>query len=785
MLGGRPAIASGPVDSGRRNTGIGRTLRRLAAILAAIMSVASSTAASAAARTVTGSHRAPDSPSGYSVTFVALWCNAYTDIFANRARNDIVESLRDLGPNTQYGTSGALINPMYEQKPPQDRCHPITDWQFALGTGYRTRADTGVWGSISRVTNPYSTAISTKASTPLLDTHGDPVPGVHLDGATTIELTNAQRQQASQPNRLWAQGGVPGDPVLATPFPGPEYAFGTLRCASDNLNGDNVEFIYFPTGVTHVFCYGLYVKPPPTSGTITIRKQVIGNPPEPNAAFHFTGSLSFNPSGFSLANGQSSTFYRAGGSASAPVTWNVTEDGIDNYILDSISCQAVVSPGGGSGASTVTVSGRSAAIHLVAGEQVTCTFTNRYVPPPGGLTIRKITEGDVGTFAYRVTPTAGGDTHHVSATTTEEGTPVDAEPSLQSLAPGAYTITEQLPHPADGTWRLTSAHCTDSTAARHTPVSVTIRSGGQVTCVFTNTFTPRGAIAISKITQGGTGRTGFEITPLQGTPTTFLQSATTTHPGVAAPAEPHTTADATTHLELGRYRIVEEPPPAGEAGHWTLIGVRCGGEDVPFDEGGLVVALTRQAPSIHCVFTNELQRHPPPEPPPGPPDPPPPDPPLPPKPDPDQPSDPYSDLAVSKRPAAATVVAGGVMTYRITVTNHGPDAADRVVLRDQSLGGGTVVSVNTTAGSCRLSGDVICELGTIRWGQRVAVTIRVRAGSANGTLSDRAVVGAATLDPNLTNNVDTARVRIVPPPHPHGPCPSARDLAPGRAHIAC
>ena len=438
--------------------------------------------------------------------------------------------------------------------------------------------------------------------------HADPVAGVRLAGATTIELTKEQRQQASQPSRLWAQGGVPGDPVLVDQFPGPEYAFGTLRCASDNLNGDNVEFIYFPAGVTHVFCYGIYVKPPPTSGTITIRKQVTGNPPEPNAAFRFTGSLSFNPSGFALRNGQSSSFYRAGGSASTPVTWNVTEGGVDDYVLDSVNCQAVVSPGGGPGLSTVDVTGRAAAIHLLAGEHVTCVFTNRYVQPPGGLTIRKITAGEVGTFAYTVRPAPGGvSTEHVSATTTEEGVPVNAEPSLQSLAPGAYEIDERLPSSLQGSWRLTSVHCTDSSEARTEPVKVTIRSGAQVTCVFTNTFTPRGSIAIAKVTQGGVGRTGFEITPLQSTPATYLQSATTTQPGVAAAARPHTSQDATDHVELGSYRIIEEPPATGPAGHWTLIGVRCNRVDVPFAQGGIVVTLTRHAPAVHCEFTNQLQ----------------------------------------------------------------------------------------------------------------------------------------------------------------------------------
>ena len=125
--------------------------------------------------------------------------------------------------------------------------------------------------------------------------------------------------------------------------------------------------------------------------------------------------------------------------------------------------------------------------------------------------------------------------------------------------------------------------------------------------------------------------------------------------------------------------------------------MRCNRVDVPFAEGGLVVTLTRHAPAVHCEFTNQLHRHPPPEPPPEPPAPPPPNPPLPPKPDPDQPSDPYSDLSVVKRPAAPSIAEGGVISYRITVTNHGPDAADRVIVRDQSTGPRTIVSVQTTA----------------------------------------------------------------------------------------
>ncbi len=72
-----------------------------------------------------GSAAAAPGGSGYFVTFVARACPAYSDIFANRARNDILESLDDLGPDTQYGSSGRVINPIDEARPPQNPCKPL------------------------------------------------------------------------------------------------------------------------------------------------------------------------------------------------------------------------------------------------------------------------------------------------------------------------------------------------------------------------------------------------------------------------------------------------------------------------------------------------------------------------------------------------------------------------------------------------------------------------------------------------------------------------------------
>lgn len=142
----------------------------------------------------------------------------------------------------------------------------------------------------------------------------------------------------------------------------PDFGFGTIRCATDNVNGDNVEYIFFPSGTNHDFCYAYYVTPPPTSGTIIIRKQVTSAPSGANPAFPYTGDLSFNRTGVTLTNGHSTTFYRAGGQ-----TWSVTDADVPGYSLDSVNCNATAG-GGGPGTSTTSTSGNTLSINLTAGE---------------------------------------------------------------------------------------------------------------------------------------------------------------------------------------------------------------------------------------------------------------------------------------------------------------------------------------------------------------------------------------------------------------------------------
>jgi uncharacterized repeat protein (TIGR01451 family) len=723
-----------------------------------------------------GGHPDPEGPSGYYVTFVARWCPEYTDIYANHARNDIVESLENLGEDTQYDDTGELINPAKEDQGTQELvptgvCHTIPEqfglpvgqpgWVFTLGRGYVSRAVTGAWGSLSKVTDPFSpqayrtTEITTQYATVLRQPNGRPDSrGGLLFGAVTVELTNEERDQASSPDQLWAQGGTPADPVLASVFgttDDPTYGFGTLRCATDNLNGDNVEYIFFPEGVKHVFCYAYYVKPAPPPGLITIAKKVTDAPSAVTPAFQFTGNLSFDPNGFQLSNGGSTTFYRAGGTS-----WSVTEQPVADYTLDSISCVDAA----GAPASNVDVNGPEVTIHLGAGDHITCTYTNRYTPPPGSLAISKVTRGGIGTFPFTVS--GGGHVYHASATTTYENVPAAATPDLGMLAPNTYTISESIPSVPGGRWRLVNVIC-DGTTFSTQPVTVTVTSGAQVSCQFTNVFIPRGSISLAKITEGATGTVAFLVEPVSGN-AQYLQTATTTSQGVAANAVPNTPADATDRLRLGSYRIVEQGPPSTPSGGWTLMSVTCAGVLLPFSQGATVVTLTSAQPSVRCVYTDSFTATPEVEPGPEPPEPLPPESGVTPGPSPDEPGLTWTDLAVKKTASPPVAVVGDLVTYHITVTNHGPNDATRVVLADKPGGAADVVSARTDVGTCRTGVPIICLLGTLKSGEEVHVTVQLRPDAQTDAFTNRAVVGTSTYDPTLANNVAHATVRVLAPP---------------------
>jgi uncharacterized repeat protein (TIGR01451 family) len=124
-----------------------------------------------------------------------------------------------------------------------------------------------------------------------------------------------------------------------------------------------------------------------------------------------------------------------------------------------------------------------------------------------------------------------------------------------------------------------------------------------------------------------------------------------------------------------------------------------------------------------------------------------------------------ADLALVNAASPDPVGIGAELTYKLTVTNHGPLAAAGVVVTDTLPAGVTLISAETSQGSCTDTAKVQCSLGTLGNGGSVIVTIRVKPTAA-GTLENVAGVTSTTPDPKLNDNAALVRsvVSSVGPP---------------------
>ncbi|HSR91624.1 MAG TPA: TonB-dependent receptor plug domain-containing protein, partial [Gemmatimonadales bacterium] len=134
--------------------------------------------------------------------------------------------------------------------------------------------------------------------------------------------------------------------------------------------------ISYPQSYKHLFCYAYYVTPPPTSGTIKIVKRIpAGN--TSTETFHFGGNVSFNPGGtfdLKVTNGAaaSMTFVRADTGSTAP--WVVTEKATADWRPSGPpTCTTVKG-------SATTIAGQTISISLLAGDTVTCTYSDEPIP---------------------------------------------------------------------------------------------------------------------------------------------------------------------------------------------------------------------------------------------------------------------------------------------------------------------------------------------------------------------------------------------------------------------
>ncbi len=422
----------------------------------------------------------------------------------------------------------------------------------------------------------------TQATVPARDFDGHPVSGgVKIQGAVTIGLNRDQVDRSAQ-NRLWLQGGTPEDPMLyADPAFAGRYGFGALRCAIDDLNGDNVETIQFPSGTRHMYCYAYYVTPPPASGTIVIRKQVEGS--EASESFRFTGNVSYNEGGafdLSAADGDPDSIeFLRGETRPGDAPWTVVEEAREGWSLTGLTCTSQAGSG-----TTTDMAARSVQISLVAGDTLTCTFTNRLTPPAGALVLRKVTLRGAGSFPFRIEDEDGDVVARRELTTQSPGG-VGAVRVIV-LDPGRYRISERRPVSDLGVWRLSGVKCNGTRRDPPDPLFVNITAARGAVCTFANRLSRPGAIRVAGVSLGGLGTAAYLASQNVNPRVQLHQFATTTRQGRPERAS----GQPTTGLPFGLYVIQQSAVAAEQRDEWRLIAVTCNGRLLPFEQGTVLVS---------------------------------------------------------------------------------------------------------------------------------------------------------------------------------------------------
>ncbi len=123
---------------------------------------------------------------------------------------------------------------------------------------------------------------------------------------------------------------------------------------------------------------------------------------------------------------------------------------------------------------------------------------------------------------------------------------------------------------------------------------------------------------------------------------------------------------------------------------------------------------------------------------------------------------PVADLTIVKSASTPAVVAGGQLSYTLTVTNNGPSSASVVTVTDALPGGLTATNAASTRGACTLGPPVSCDIGALPVGGSAVVTVdaAVSADLAPSAVPNTATVASDTADPDPADNSSTTSTDV-------------------------
>jgi uncharacterized repeat protein (TIGR01451 family) len=118
-----------------------------------------------------------------------------------------------------------------------------------------------------------------------------------------------------------------------------------------------------------------------------------------------------------------------------------------------------------------------------------------------------------------------------------------------------------------------------------------------------------------------------------------------------------------------------------------------------------------------------------------------------------------ADVSIAKVKTTSSVTQGNPVTFTITVTNSGPDAAANVVVNDTLPAQLTFVSATPSQGSCNAASPVICNLGTLNSSASATITL-IATMTGTGLTTNTASVTSSTADSDPADNSSQAQFTI-------------------------
>ncbi|RXZ51067.1 hypothetical protein ESP57_04595 [Agromyces fucosus] len=261
-------------------------------------------------------------------------------------------------------------------------------------------------------------------------------------------------------------------------------------------------------------------------------------------------------------NASSQVFYYVPGT---PVTiTELPEISTPAWNLTALACDG--------GAAVVNLPLGQASVTTVAGQVVNCTYTN---VQDGQIKIIKNVAGANDTFDFSTT---GADLSDFELTTVG-GT---ATKLFESVAPGAYSVTETSPAPK---YDLTSLSCVDDVIGDSIPTlatgtaAINVQPGELVTCTYTNT--QRGNIIVTKQTNPDKSSAVFDFTLTGQAGFTLVDGASKSFMNIVP----------------GSYTLAE----LAEAG-WDVTSMTCSGEN-PTTDSPIGITLS-PGETVECTVLN-------------------------------------------------------------------------------------------------------------------------------------------------------------------------------------